>query len=611
MRWIIRDGLRARQCETDTTGPLVTFGRGDACDVRLQGPLILHRHAQVRQHEDGWVLSDLGGGANPVRLNGEPIAGPATVTPEDRITIAQYSISFEQEDASHDPESEAEEIGKLQVDIHEALLSWLDLREGTQSPRELNPVIDGLLHEEFRPRIFENPQTRRQLLRMAFVVRLAERQMSGSSQRRGRFEAAVANPDLEQKANRAVEALARKLPKQCGAAIPGQPDEQTAPLIDAAADGLVGHVQEYVISQFIKKLLFDTMFGFGPLQDLLELPGVNEIMVVNPELVYVEHEGRMTRVPCTFVNDEVLISVIERIVADLGRRIDRSQPLVDGRLPDRSRVNAIIPPLAVGGACLTLRRFPEKAYRADGLCEAGTLTPIALTLLRAFVGDHNNIIVAGGTGAGKTTILNAMSEFIAERERIVTIEDTAELQLLQEHVVTLETRPASIEGAGEVTARDLVKNALRMRPDRIIVGECRGAEAIDMLQAMNTGHRGSMTTLHANSADDVPSRLETMIRMYASDIPTDTVRQLVSRAVDFIVFVQRVSPSRRMVTQISEVTGVNPKTGEVEINDIMRVVGTGERAVLKATGHMPTALNRLVESGLLNLDEWLHGSAAG
>ena len=265
----------------------------------------------------------------------------------------------------------------------------------------------------------------------------------------------------------------------------------------------------------------------------------------------IEQSGRR------FISDKVTEAIIERIVAQVGRRIDKSQPLVDARLPDGSRVNAIIPPLAVKGPCLTVRKFPAQRLTMDDLVEMGSITTAAATFLRACVIDRRNILVSGGTGTGKTTMLNVLSSFIPFKERIVTIEDTTELRLHQEHVVTLETKPPNVEGAGEYTIRDLVKNALRMRPDRVIVGECRGAEALDMIQAMNTGHDGSMTTVHANSAREVIERLEVLVLM-AADLPVTSIHRQMASALDLIVHISRLPGGARVVTQISEVVRYDP-----------------------------------------------------
>ena len=306
---------------------------------------------------------------------------------------------------------------------------------------------------------------------------------------------------------------------------------------------------------FIQELAAELM-GYGPIEPYLQDDSVSEVMVNGPGQIYVERHGRLSSVPAQFISAESLMRVIERIVAPLGRRIDEGVPMVDARLPDGSRVNAIIPPLSLIGPILTIRRFAGQRYSMAKLVESGALTPAMAEFLKVCVRYRKNIIVSGGTGSGKTTFLNALSEFISPNERIVTIEDAAELRLEQPHVLALEARPANIEGRGQITIRDLVRNALRMRPDRIIVGECRGGEALDMLQAMNTGHDGSLTTGHANSPRDLLSRLEVMVLMAGMDLPVRAIREQIASAVDIVVQLSRFSDGRRRVTAIVAVEGL-------------------------------------------------------
>ena len=314
--------------------------------------------------------------------------------------------------------------------------------------------------------------------------------------------------------------------------------------------------------------LYAQIVGLGPLQPLLEDPSVSEIMVNGPHQVYVERGGRLHRSAVRFRDDREIMELIERIVAPLGRRIDESSPMVDARLKDGSRVNAIIPPLALRGPSLTIRKFPEHALTMDDLERIGSLSAGMVEVLRAAVRGRLNIVVSGGTASGKTTLLNSLSAFIPDDERIVTIEDAAELRLQQDHVVSLETRPPNLEGRGEVTIRQLVRNALRMRPDRIVVGEVRAGEALDMLQAMNTGHDGSLTTVHANAPRDVLSRIETMVLMAGFELPVRAIREQIASALDVIVHAQRMRDGSRRVTHITEVQGME---GEVIVlQDIFR-----------------------------------------
>jgi pilus assembly protein CpaF len=343
------------------------------------------------------------------------------------------------------------------------------------------------------------------------------------------------------------------------------------------------------------------ILGFGPLDPLLADPAVTEIMANGPDLVFVEKQGRIQETPVRFNDEAHMMRIVERIIRPLGRRIDRKWPMVDARLPDGSRVNVIIPPSSIDGPALTIRKFSQKKLTAEDLIQFGSLTPGMAEFLRACVVSRLNIIVAGGTGSGKTTLLNVLSNFIPDDDRIVTIEDSAELQLNRRHVVRLETKPPDVDGTGRVTIRDLVINALRMRPDRIVVGECRSAEALDMLQAMNTGHDGSLTTLHANTPRDVISRLETMSLMAGLDLPVKVVREQIAAAIDVIIQQSRLRDGSRKIVQVTEVQGME---GEVVVlQDIFRFVerrtDTQSRVIgeILPTGIRPKFTPRLEVSG--------------
>ncbi|MGH8326338.1 MAG: CpaF family protein, partial [Steroidobacteraceae bacterium] len=310
----------------------------------------------------------------------------------------------------------------------------------------------------------------------------------------------------------------------------------------------------------LRRDILDEIFGLGPLEELLQDPSISDILVNRADQVYVERGGRLHHSPVVFRDDAHLLRIIDRIVSRVGRRIDESSPMVDARLPDGSRVNAIIPPLALDGPCLSIRRFGTDPLTAEMLIERRTLTRAMCEVLRCCVVGRRNILISGGTGTGKTTLLNVLSGFIPEHERVITIEDAAELQLKQEHVVRLETRPANLEGQGAIHQRQLVTNSLRMRPDRIVMGECRGEEAIDMLQAMNTGHDGSLTTVHANSPRDALGRLETMVSMANLHLPARAIRQQIASALHLVVQLARLADGTRKVTSIAEITGIE---GEV------------------------------------------------
>ncbi|MGA3166030.1 MAG: CpaF family protein [Terriglobia bacterium] len=348
--------------------------------------------------------------------------------------------------------------------------------------------------------------------------------------------------------------------------------------------------------------VLDEVFGLGPLEPLLKDPAISDILVNSYKDVYVERRGLLERTTVQFRDEGHLLAIIDRIVSAVGRRVDESSPMVDARLADGSRVNAIIPPLAIDGACLSIRRFGRDPLTVDDLLRNQSLTSGMLALLRGCVFARLNVLISGGTGAGKTTLLNVLSSFISNRERIITIEDAAELQLHQDHVVRLETRPPNIEGKGAVFQRQLVINSLRMRPDRIIVGEVRSEEALDMLQAMNTGHDGSLTTVHANSARDALGRLETMVAMANLHLPETATRRQIASAVDLVVQVSRLSDGTRKVTSISEITGMEGDIISMQEIYGYRKTGLAENgAVLgdfMATGIRPRLAERLAASGV-------------
>ena len=340
-------------------------------------------------------------------------------------------------------------------------------------------------------------------------------------------------------------------------------EEQLHALVRAQLNSVVEEEKVPLSSEQRQRLIRDVeddVFGLGPLQRLLDDPTVTEIMVNGPDMVYVEQSGKLMLAPVRFDNEQHLRRIIERIVSRVGRRIDEASPLVDARLADGSRVNAVIPPLAFSGSTLTIRKFSKDPFKVDDLIAFGTLSPEMAELLRACVEARLNIIVSGGTGSGKTTLLNVLSSFIPEGERIITIEDAVELQLQQDHVVRLESRPANIEGRGEIGIRELVRNSLRMRPDRIVVGEVRGGESLDMLQAMNTGHDGSLSTVHANSPRDAIARLETLVLMAGMDLPLRAIREQIASAVDVVVQLSRLRDGSRRVTYVTEVQGMEGQT---------------------------------------------------
>jgi pilus assembly protein CpaF len=348
--------------------------------------------------------------------------------------------------------------------------------------------------------------------------------------------------------------------------------------------------------------VLDETFGLGPLEMLLKDPTISDILINGPKSIYCERRGKMEKTNIAFRDNNHLMQIIDRIISKVGRRVDETCPMVDARMMDGSRFNAIIPPLALDGACVSIRRFGANPLKLEDLLNFKAFTPEMVMLLEGAIKARLNIIISGGTGSGKTTLLNTLSSFIPNTDRIVTIEDAAELQLQQDHVVRLETRPANIEGKGAISATDLVKNALRMRPERIIIGECRGAESLDMLQAMNTGHEGSMTTLHANNPRDALSRLETMIMMAGFDLPLKAMRTQIASAIDLVVQASRLQGGPRKVTAITEIVGMEQDT--VVMQDVYRYdkdgVDENGRAYGRfvATGIRPTFMSRLESAGV-------------
>ena len=603
------------------------IGRDANCDIRLDSRFVSAQHARVERSDAGWDLEVLSG-ANPVEIDGKE-AKASTKTPikgGSTLRVMEFVLTFEDagREAAKGPGDEA--LTDLINVLHANVLRRLDLRAGGAGGSitwgrdfagggradQLNRIVDDMLLNEFKQQVFESDLTGL-IIKRALRSRVSDWIFRKHAAQVGQAAATSdwtqlgINRDLED----AIAEVVHRVTQRCNF-VDNKPvpvnaedivDAQFDIHTDAVLPGMLENARAYLAISYIKKVLYDMIFGLGPLEDLLRSPAITEIMVVNPRQIYIERVGRLVKIPQTFPSEESCISIIERIVAPLGRRIDRSQPLVDARLRDGSRVNAIIEPLAIRGPCITIRKFPVFRVTAEDMVRWKSLTPSAIALLRACILWKANILISGGTGTGKTTLLNVLSGMIPNIERLVTIEDSAELRLQQDHVVSLETKPANAEGKGQYTIRDLVKNSLRMRPDRIIVGECRGDEAVDMLQAMNTGHRGSMTTLHSNNTRDAIARLETMVLM-GSDIPLPAVRRNIASAMNVVVHLDRLPNGGRLVSQISEIIGIHPVSGEVETQDIMRAIDYNGTIMLRPTGYMPTFLGEMVEKGFLPLASW-------
>ena len=604
----------------------IHIGRDPGNTIVLQSPLVSKRHAIVRLVQGQLQLTNVG--LNGCMVGELEVLGGETVEfgAGERVRIWPFTLTFEAEQASAISRSEMEAhlrsiMAELELRIHKKLLERFDLYELEANQmgdaasilllenniedvcRELNlfgPSNDALLEE------VTGLTLRDYLINQLILESGKEEPGSLAALTHNEFDVpATLVPERETELQNLLVFTRERL------GLEDQPDlssqihrcESTfASVFPLVRPHLHAELRKYLILRTLKKDLKDTVFGFGPLQDLLRAPTISEIMVVTSDQIYVERAGVLELSGRRFISDKVTESIIERIVAQVGRRIDKSQPLVDARLPDGSRVNAVIPPLAIRGPCLTIRKFPAHRFTMDDLVDLNCVTSSAATFLRACVIERKNILVSGGTGTGKTTMLNILSSFIPQKERIITIEDTSELKLHQDHVVTLESKPANVEGTGAYTIRDLVRNALRMRPDRILVGECRAGEALDMLQAMNTGHDGSMTTVHANSSEEVVKRLEVLVLM-AVDLPVASIHRQIASAVHVIVQITRLSGGRRVVTQISECTGIDPDTKQLTITDIYNY---RNKSQLLPTGYLPSFIDTLIEKDLLKL-EFLYG----
>jgi len=616
----------SRRSLVEVDGTEVSIGRDPENIVVLQSPLVSRHHAVVRMTGGQLFLENVG--LNSCLVGDVEVTGSQTVVfePGTKVRIWPFTLTFEAEKPAAVTRADLEShlrsiLADLELRIHRKLLERLDLYEfetnrasDTESILLLENNIEDVCREvavfskENEPLIEEitGLVLRDHLINQIIMETGKDDFFDLAVLTSNEFDVpATLVPEREAELHGLLQFVRERLKlEECRDVTEqiARVESRFNDIFPLIRPHLHHELRKYLILRTLKKDLKDTIFGFGPLQDLLRAPSVTEIMVVGRDQIYVEQNGLIEKSGRRFISDKVTESIIERIVAQVGRRIDKSQPLVDARLPDGSRVNAIIPPLAVKGPCLTVRKFPLQRLTMDELIDMGSITKSAATFLRACVVDHRNVLVSGGTGTGKTTLLNVLSSFIPFKERIVTIEDTVELRLHQEHVVTLETKPPNVEGAGAYTIRDLVKNALRMRPDRVIVGECRGAEALDMVQAMNTGHDGSMTTVHANSAREVIERLEVLILM-AADLPVTSIhRQLVS-AIDVIVHISRLPGGRRAVTQIAEVTRYDPEEKQVVVLDIFNY---RNGVSLLPTGYLPSFIDSLVEKDLLDL-EFLYG----
>lgn len=533
-----------------------SIGKGALCEVRLDSWRIGKEHARLFKTPNGILLDD-GGAFGGVHVNGQRIdAQYGPVLTSDVIGVGPFKLQLLDINQSSEASSDllTHQPGALENQTLATKSNPIEnpsLSPSITSPENVAPTFQTFAPVKTTPvstpelttaqimdrqaRALEFEWRKRLHSKLIDTMDLRRHDVSSMTDERLRAEASE---------------LIAKILQDMEAEIPAQLDRS-----------------------LLSKQVLDEAVGLGPLEELLDDDSVSEVMVNRFDEIYIERNGKLEKHALTFTSDRAVMGVIERIVAPLGRRIDESSPMVDARLKDGSRVNAIIPPLALKGSALTIRKFAKHKLSANDLVHFGALSPAMADFLRICVESRKNIIVSGGTGSGKTTLLNILSNFIPPGERIITVEDAAELKLNHEHLISLESRPANVEGKGGIPIRELVRNTLRMRPDRIVVGECRGAEALDMLQAMNTGHEGSLTTLHANTPRDGLARLETMVLMAGMDLPLTAIREQIASAVDIVVQQTRFACGTRMVTYITELTGM--ESGKIQLQNLFTFTNKG------------------------------------
>lgn len=553
---------------TKSFDDVVKIGKSASCDFILKGWLMAQHHAIIKRLPAGYVIEDTDRGANGTAVNGKNIDIYGPLKPADIIQIGKYQFKI------------------IQIDLDEGDVISAD----AVSFDDVQAIERQPIQHTQQP----TPST---------AVNPSSLTATGAS-------IAAAEPHEVYKADelKLMKELHQKLVTQMDLRrtdVSKMSDEELYEETLACLNQIIDNdlmIEKHKVDK-IKMLVLHEAVGLGPLEGLLSDKSVSEIMVNSSKEIYIEQYGKIKKSPLIFSSDQAVLDIIERIVSPIGRRIDESSPMVDARLKDGSRVNAIIPPLAIKGPTITIRKFPEKRLGVDELVAFGSISESMADFLEVCVRHKKNVIISGGTGSGKTTLLNVLSNFIPNGERVITIEDAAELKLHHDHLISLEARPSNAEGKGLVSIRDLVKNSLRMRPDRIVVGECRGAEALDMLQAMNTGHEGSLTTLHANTPRDALSRLETMILMTGMDLPLTAIREQIVSAIDIIVQQTRFTCGSRKITHITEVSGI--EGGTVQLQDLFVYKKTGYDSDARVTGFfasqdaIPSFYQDLMDSGIM------------
>lgn len=620
MQFWIYDHSTNQRTTHEVDGDAITIGRDDGCSIVLKSPFVARQHARIARKGNQLYVEPLCRSGTRV-ANREIVPGSkARIDFGDEVQIGQFSISpvGVQRGGSIDDGGESARQAQLmdfEKQVHADLLERMNLRVTGHINKSDDAFVAQVLQHLERLLLggvdamdesVINHAVKNHLHRLvtAEVVRQCQGKVP-TDYRAG--DDRLLDARKEQQITELVASIVDMMPLLFDPTSVSEDlavaDEAFDDLFRQELPALSRDLRKYIVRRTISKDIQDILFGLGPLQDLLEMPSVNEIMVVGKDRIYIEKSGVIQPTTRTFFSEEILLSVIERILAPVGRRVDTSTPLVDARLVDGSRVNVIIGPLSLAGACLTIRKFGWMPFTMDDIIDRETISERCAAFLQGSVIGRQNIVISGGTGSGKTTLLNVLSAYARPNERIITVEESAELRLPQPHVVPLEGRPANVEGRGAFTIRELVRNALRMRPDRLIVGEVRGAEAIDMLQAMNTGHDGSLSTLHANTPADAMKRLETLVLM-GVDMPMRAIREQIVTAVDLVVQVARFADGRRRVTHISEVTEIDRDTGELLLQDIFRLRDPKQKA-LRHTGYVPSFAEEMIEKGLYGVEVFL------
>ena len=615
--WLLDQSDNTRQT-LDIKAEDITIGRDADTDITLRGPFVARKHARIYRKGNQMFVENLSRSGLRVANRDVQPDQPARVDFGDEVQIAQYSIVLARPGARARDSDDRRELQRrltaFEQQAHAELIDRLNLRVtghiNKSDPAYVNQINEHL--GEILDRKF-GELDEKLMLHMVhmhlhrLVVSEVVRQCTGRVQTEYRTAEVASDPAREKAITEMVTGMVDMMPLLFDpTSVPEDlavAEDAFEELFEQTAGSISSGLRKYIVRQVVTKDLMDIMLGLGPLQDLLEMANVSEIMVVGKDNIYVEKNGVIQPTSRVFFSDEVLMSVIERILTPIGRRVDQTNPLVDARLADGSRVNIVIPPLSLLGPCITIRKFAWIPFTIDDLIERGSLSAQCAAFLQGCVTGRKNIMVSGGTGSGKTTLLNTLSAFVGPTERIITIEESAELRLPQPHVVGLEGRPANVEGRGAYNIRDLVRNSLRMRPDRIIVGEVRGPEAMDMLQAMNTGHDGSLSTIHANTPNDMIARLETLVLM-AVDMPVRAIREQIVGALDVIVQLTRFANGQRRVTHISEVVEIDRESGQIRLEDVFTLT-QHDQPRLRHTGYLPTFAPEMIEKKLFTVDSFL------